>query len=60
MSDWLYRDVPALNRRLHRVGLAGNFGIDGDTYAAALDAGINYVFWTPKMGKVTPALKAAL
>ena len=60
MSDWLHRDVPIFNRRIHRIGLAGSFGIDGDTYAAALDAGINYVFWTPKMRKVTPALKAAL
>ncbi len=60
MTSWLHRDVPALNRSIHRIGLAGNFGIDANTYAAALEAGINYVFWTPKMRTVTPALKAAL
>jgi aryl-alcohol dehydrogenase-like predicted oxidoreductase len=60
MNDWLYRDVPALERRIHRIGLAGNLGIDEKTYAAALERGLNYVFWTPKMKKVTPALKAAL
>ena len=60
MTDWLYRDVPALDRRVHRIGLAGNFGIDEKTYAAALERGLKYVVWTPKMKKVTPALKAAL
>jgi aryl-alcohol dehydrogenase-like predicted oxidoreductase len=60
MTNWLMRDVPALGKTVHRIGLAGNFGIDTKTYAAALEAGINYVFWTPKMTKATPALKAAL
>lgn len=60
MSDWLKRDVPALKRQVHRVGLAGNFGIDAKTYEAALDAGLNYVFWTPKMRRVTPVLREAL
>jgi aryl-alcohol dehydrogenase-like predicted oxidoreductase len=60
MSDFLYREVPLLGRRVHRIGIVGNYGIDPKTFEAALDAGINYVFWTPKMRKVTPALKAAL
>jgi aryl-alcohol dehydrogenase-like predicted oxidoreductase len=58
--DWLYRDIPVLGQRVHRVGLVGNFGIEPKTFEAALDAGLNYVFWTPKMTKVTPVLKAAL
>jgi len=60
MHDWLYRDVPALSQRIHRIGIAGNFGVHPKTFQAALDAGINYVFWTPKMRKVTPVLKDAL
>lgn len=59
-QDWLYRDIPTLGQRVHRVGLVGNFGIQPKTFEAALDAGLNYVFWTPKMTKVTPVLKAAL
>ncbi len=58
--DWLYRDIPVLGQRVHRVGLVGNFGIEPKTFEAALDAGLNYVFWIPKMTKVTPVLKAAL
>ncbi len=60
MTSWLQRDVPRLDRPIHRIGIACNFGLDPSTFDAALDAGINYVFWTPKMRKVTPALKAAL
>jgi len=61
MSDqFLYRDVPALDRRVFRLGLATNFGISGSDLDWALDQGINYLFWTPRSKQVTPALKAAL
>ena len=59
-SEWLVRDVARLGRPIHRVGIACNFGLDGSAFEAALDAGINYVYWTPKMRAVTPVLKAAL
>ncbi len=60
MSDWLQKDIPILQRPIHRVGIVGNYGISPETFEAALEAGINYVFWTPKMRKITPVLKAAL
>ena len=60
MSDFTHREVPLLGRRIHRIGIVGNYGIDPKTFNAALDAGVNYVFWTPKMRKITPVLKAAL
>lgn len=60
MTDFLHREVPLLGRTIHRIGIVGNFGIDPKTFEAALDAGVNYVFWTPKMRKVTPVLRAAL
>jgi aryl-alcohol dehydrogenase-like predicted oxidoreductase len=59
-AEFLFRDVPALQRRVHRLGLAGNFGLDAAAMSAALEAGLNYVFWTPKMSKVTATLKDAL
>ena len=58
--DWLYRDIPVLGQRIHRIGIAGNFGIQPATFQTALDAGINYVFWTPKMKNITPVLRDAL
>jgi len=45
---------------VHRLGLAGNFGLDTAGVEAALDAGLNYFFWTPRMGKVTGPLREAM
>jgi aryl-alcohol dehydrogenase-like predicted oxidoreductase len=63
MSDeFLYRDVPAFGRRMFRLGLATNYGVDGQDLEWALEQGVNYVFWTPGRGarKVTESLKAII
>ena len=39
-DDFLYRDVPALERRVFRLGLANNFGIEGVDLEWALDQGL--------------------
>ena len=59
-DDFLYRDVPALGRRVFRLGLAVNFGVEGVDLEWALEQGVNYVFWTPNARKVTQSLKAAI
>ena len=59
-NDFLYRDVPTFGRRMCRLGLATNFGIDGQDLEWALEQGINYVFWTPYSRKVTKSLKAIM
>ena len=59
-DDFLYREVPALGRRVFRLGLAVNFGVEGVDLEWALDQGVNYVFWTPTARKITPSLKAAM
>ncbi len=48
MSDFEFatRFVPSLNRSVHRLGLACNFGLDVPSFEAALDRGLNYLFWT--------------
>ena len=38
-DDFLYRDVPALGRRVFRLGLAANYGIEGVDLEWALDQG---------------------
>jgi aryl-alcohol dehydrogenase-like predicted oxidoreductase len=61
MSDeFLYRDVPAFRKRVFRLGLATNYGVDGEDLEWALEQGVNYIFWTPNARKVTKSLKAAL
>ena len=59
-NDFLYRDVPTFGRRMCRLGLATNFGIDGQDLEWALEQGINYVFWTPYSRRVTKSLKAIM
>jgi len=54
------RFVHGLQRPVHRLGLAGNYGIDADSFRKALDMGPEYIFWTPTMKTVTPALRDAL
>jgi aryl-alcohol dehydrogenase-like predicted oxidoreductase len=49
------------NKKVHRLGLACNYGIDGDGFRTALERGINYFFWSPLRTKeVTPILIEAL
>jgi aryl-alcohol dehydrogenase-like predicted oxidoreductase len=59
-DSFTHRYVPALKRTVHRLGLAGNYGINHDEFRRALDMGPQYVFWTPRMKEVTPALRDAL
>ncbi len=59
-DDFLYRDVPALGRRVFRLGLATNYGVEGVDLEWALEQGVNYIFWTPKARGVTTSLKAAI
>ena len=59
-DDYLWRDVSALERRVFRLGLATNYGVEGADLEWALAQGVNYLFWTPNARKVTSSLKAAL
>lgn len=58
-SDFLVRDVPALKKRLFRVGLSGTFNLDEAGCREALEQ-VEYVFWSPRMKQLTPALRDAL
>jgi aryl-alcohol dehydrogenase-like predicted oxidoreductase len=59
-DDFLYRDVPAFGRKVFRLGLATNYGVDGEDLEWALEQGVNYVFWPPNARRMTNSLKAAL
>ena len=45
-SDFVYRDLPVVNKRVHRLGLAFTEGIVPADIEAAFEQGINYLFWT--------------
>jgi len=56
----LVRTLPVVDKKVFRLGLAGNYGIDESGIEWALsETEINDVFWTPRMGRVTgPVLRA--
>lgn len=59
MNDFTYREVPRLGRRLFRLGLSGSFDLDEKGCREALER-MQYVFWSPRMKGLTPALRDAL
>jgi aryl-alcohol dehydrogenase-like predicted oxidoreductase len=58
-ADFLTRDVPALKKRVFRLGLSGSFGLDEAAAREALER-IQYLFWTPRMKGLTAALEGAV
>lgn len=59
MSDFTHRDVERFGRRVFRLGLSGSFGLDEAGCREALKR-VQYVFWSPRMRALTPALRDAL
>ncbi len=59
--DFLHTTLPVIGKQVHRLGIAGNYGINADGMRVALDElGLQYIYWTPPMRKVTPAVVEAL
>lgn len=59
-DDFLHRHVPALGRRVHRLGLAVAHGLSEAGVREALEAGLQYVFWSPTAKSLTAPLREAL
>ena len=59
-DDFLHRDVPALRKRVFRLGLAVSHGIDQAGIREALDGEMSYVFWNPTARKLVAPLREAL
>ena len=57
--EFLVREVPRFGRPLFRLGLSGSFGLDEAGCREALER-VQYVFWSPRMKGLTPALRDAL
>ncbi len=61
MNDFALRPLPAVNKDAFPLGLACNFGIDSRGVRKAVDAGINYLFWTSmRTGKALKGVREAL
>src|SRR5512139_1994421 len=59
VDDFTHREVPRFGRRIFRLGLSGSFGLDEAGCREALER-VQYVFWSPRMKALTPALRDAL
>ena len=59
-DDFLYRDVSPFGRSVFRLGLATNYGIEGEDLEWALEKGVNFFFWPPNARRITPSLKSIL
>jgi aryl-alcohol dehydrogenase-like predicted oxidoreductase len=60
VNEFTHTDLPVVDKRVHRLGLACNFGIDDAGIRAAVDRGVNYLFWTPRKKYTIPAVRAVL
>ncbi|WP_437730753.1 aldo/keto reductase [Sorangium sp. So ce1335] len=61
MDDWLHRAPAAFRgKRIFRLGLAANYGIDEGGVRAAMDRGVNLFLWTMRSGGLGNPLRQAL
>lgn len=60
-DDFLQRALPGVNKPVHRLGLALNYGIDAAGVEAAAERGLNYFFVSAaRTGAVRPAVRRLL
>lgn len=59
MSDSISRELSGIGKRLFRLGLSGTFNLEEAGCREALER-VQYVFWSPRMKTLTPALRDAL
>ena len=59
MNNFTHRELKRLGKRIFRLGLSGTFGLDEAGCREALEQ-VQYVFWSPRMKSLTPALRDAL
>ncbi len=60
MTEFAYVDLPSVGKRVLRLGLAGNYGIDSSDCEVAAERGVNFWLWAPSFSKMTPVLKRLL
>ena len=59
-SDFSFRILPVIEKRVFRMGIAGNYGIDSSDVEWAAEQGANYWVWGASFKKVTSGLKEVI
>jgi aryl-alcohol dehydrogenase-like predicted oxidoreductase len=57
-DGFTHRELRAVGKRVFRLGLAGNYGIDEAGVRSALDRGMNYLYLTPRGSMARPLQQA--
>jgi len=60
MDTFTTRLLGRVNKQVHRLGLSVSFGLDEPGFAAALERGLNYVFWGHGPRRLRSAFREAL
>jgi aryl-alcohol dehydrogenase-like predicted oxidoreductase len=56
-NDFLFSSLPVLNKKVFRMGIAGNYGINSSDIKWAAEQGVNYWVWGASFNKVTQGIK---
>ncbi|UCG85805.1 MAG: aldo/keto reductase [Gemmatimonadota bacterium] len=59
-SSFTHTELPHVEKRVLRIGVAGNYGLQTNDIFHAAERGVGYWLWSPHFKKVTPALKEFL
>jgi len=59
-SDFAFRVLPVIDKRVFRLGIAGNYGIDSSDVKWAAEHGANYWVWGHSFKKVTAGIKEVI
>lgn len=59
MSASISRELPGIGKRLFRLGLSATYNLEDAGCREALEQ-VQYVFWSPRMKTLTPALRDVL
>jgi hypothetical protein len=58
--DFRHRDLPGVDKRVFRLGLAVNYGLDEAGVRETFDRGVNYAYWTMRSRSMLGPLREAL
>ncbi len=59
-GDFSSRVLPVIEKRVFRMGIAGNYGIDSSDVKWAAEHGANYWVWSARFKKVTAGIKKVI
>ena len=60
MTDFSHTILPHINKRVLRLGVAGNYGLKTADVRHAVERGVGFWVWSPRFKSITPVLQDVL